>query len=112
MPEEFKSNIACARRSWERVLAVTDPDGQQVMRALWATVWAKVLLAEAGTNSNPVIPPDAEAHHERHNLPANSPGLPPTFPIVGPHPGDDARRGVISPRSRPAALPDVGAGEV
>jgi hypothetical protein len=37
-------NIAAARRSWERVLAVTDPDGQQVMRALWATVWARVLL--------------------------------------------------------------------
>jgi hypothetical protein len=39
------SNIAAARRSWERVLAVTDPDGRQVMRALWATVWARVLLA-------------------------------------------------------------------
>jgi hypothetical protein len=37
-------NIAAARRSWQRVLAVTDPDGQQVMRALWATVWARVLL--------------------------------------------------------------------
>lgn len=41
------SNIAAARRSWARVLAITDPDGQRTMRAIWATCWARVLLAEA-----------------------------------------------------------------
>lgn len=97
-------------------LQIENEDGQALITLYFARAKLEsvqqlaALLNEIAGPAHDV--PDAGAHHERHNLPANSPGLPPTFPIVGPHPGDDARRGVISPRSRPAALPDVGAGEV
>jgi hypothetical protein len=45
------SNIAAARRSWERVTKIEDPDAQCTMRAIWATCWATVLLDAASTNS-------------------------------------------------------------
>lgn len=100
-------------------LQIENEDGEALVTLYFARLElerVQMLAALLNTIANPVTGPDAGAPHERHNLPADSLGLPPTFPIAGPHPGDDARRGVNSPRSRPAALPAVdlvetGAGE-